>query len=873
MDLVAGQSLGRYEITGHLGAGGMGVVYRARDAQLGRDVAVKVLNDRAAANPSRIERFAREARAVARLSHPNILDIHDFGTHDGITYAVTELLKGHTLADRIDKGPIPLNKGLEICSAIAKGLSAAHGEGIVHRDIKPSNIFITDTGQVKVLDFGIARLREQSVEESSPGSEAATESMTGAGGIVGTVGYMSPEQIDGGKVDGRSDIFGLGCVMYEVLTGKRAFRGKTSTDIMLAILGKDPEPIRSLNEEVPQTVDLIVQRCLEKQPGERFESARDVAFSLKALADSQGTGYSNVLPPKPSPNLPLRFVLAVLAVAVATSVGWFVYSKWLSPPPPGLPEVKHLAVIPFEAVGGDLETAQFTSGLSEIIADDLEWLTQRAANDSWVVPPTTARTSDTADVETMYRRFNANVALTGSVERRGPLLNVTLTSVEAETGSVFASVDIDIDLGNVSSLQLDPVERAAEVVGIEFTEEIREHFSSRATNVARAFELYVRARGIMAAASEEGDIDAAVELLEEATSLDPLFVPAREALAQALAIKFDESGERDFFDRSLEEVRRVVQNGPSANVFQIKAALHASDGDHDEAVAALERAVELFPENGAAYRELGAAYQKLGRTADAERAFQRSANLRPGYWKGPDALARLYLGEGRYDAAANACRRVIDCAPLNRVGYNVLGVIQFLQDDLEAARLTFERSIGAAPTNNYFAYANLGTLHFNAARFADAIGVYEHALAISDSDYQVWGNLAFAYAFGAEPEKAQEPFDRAIKLAEEMRQTDPDNAELFADLASYYAMVDLPDTSRDFLERVTALNPNDPQVFAKVGETYEDLNDREAALEWISRALDADIPPRFFEARPMLRDLISDSRYQQLVAAGPASPQ
>ena len=181
MELKSGQTLGRYEITGYLGAGGMGVVYRARDSQLGREVAVKILNEEAASSPSRIERFEREARAVARLSHPNILDIHDFGTHEGITYAVTELLHGQTLADRLRKGEIPLNKALEICRAIAEGLAAAHSKGIVHRDLKPSNIFITDTGQVKILDFGIARLKERPADKPSPSAEAPTESLTRVG--------------------------------------------------------------------------------------------------------------------------------------------------------------------------------------------------------------------------------------------------------------------------------------------------------------------------------------------------------------------------------------------------------------------------------------------------------------------------------------------------------------------------------------------------------------------------------------------------------------------------------------------------------------------------------------------------------------------
>jgi tetratricopeptide (TPR) repeat protein len=302
------------------------------------------------------------------------------------------------------------------------------------------------------------------------------------------------------------------------------------------------------------------------------------------------------------------------------------------------------------------------------------------------------------------------------------------------------------------------------------------------------------------------------------------------------------------------------------------ASLHTLDGTHEEAVSALERAVELAPESGEAFLELGAAYQKLGRTADAERAYQRSSNLRPGYWKGPDALGRLYIGKGRYDAAANSFRLVIECAPLLTVGYNVLGVIQFFQDDLEASRLTFERSVEVDSTDNYFALANLGTLHFNAARFADAINVYEQALEISETDYKVWGNLAFAYAFGAEPEKAGAPFEKAIELAEEKRDSDPENSELLADLAGFYAMVDQPETSRDLLERVVALEPTDPQVYARIGETYEDLNDRDAALEWIGRALDGGIPPRIFESRPMLRDLVADPRYRRLVDDTLTSP-
>ena len=873
MELAEGETLGRYEIVGHLGAGGMGVVYRARDLRLGRDVAIKVLNDHSAGLPSRIERFALEARAVARLSHPNILNIHDFGTHEGITYAVTELLVGQTLADRLQRGRIPLKKALQICRAVADGLAAAHGEGIIHRDIKPSNIFITDTGQVKILDFGIARLREQSVEDSRPRSEAPTDPVVGTSRMAGTVGYMSPEQIEGHRVDGRSDIFGLGCVMYEVLCGRRAFHGKNSADTMLAILGRDPEPIHAVCPEIPVAVELIVRRCLEKQPGERFESARDVAFAVQALADSRDSDPGVNLPP----SLAARrwrmaryffFAAAVAAVTVAAGMGF----RSVRASPVQLPESKHLAVLAFDTVsGGSVELAQFAAGMTEILAEDLERQAQSDVSGSWVVPTDFARNSGATDVETVYRHFSANVVLTGDLERVGPLLRVRLSSIEPESGHTYRTAQFETDLGNVSSLQLDPVEYAAETVGLQFTPESRHLLQSKATNVARAFELYVRARGVLAGSLEQGEIDTAVALLEEVKTLDPLFTPARESLAGALATAFRKSRERRYFDRCDAEIQALLAMGPTENAYRTQAALYLSDGAVEDAVESLKRAVDLSPGSGQAFQELGAACQRLGRTEDAEQAYQRAMNLRPQYWYGPDALGRLYISQGRYDAAANSFRQVIEFAPLNILGYNVLGVIQFLQDDLEASRVTFEKSIGVDSEDNYFAFANLGTLHFNAARFADAITVYEQALEISDTDYQVWGNLAFAYAFGAEPDRARELFGRAIELAEDSRESRPDDVGILSDLAGFYAMVDQGDTSRDLLERVVVLEPGDPRVFAKIGETYADLKDREAAFEWIGRALAGGIPPRFFESRPMLREIVADPRYRMLVDRETAS--
>jgi len=278
--LNSGARLGPYEILAPLGAGGMGEVYRARDTKLGRDVAVKVLAKPLADDQESLARFEREARVVAALSHPNILAIHDFGTKDGIAYAVTELLEGETLRQRLASGALSLRKSVDYGVRIAQGLGAAHDKGIIHRDLKPENVFVTHDGQVKILDFGLAR--QQPVAHGVQTSSPTLTRHTDPGTVMGTMGYMAPEQLRGRPADQRSDIFALGALLYEILSGRRAFQGETPAETMAAILKEDPAPLAAIDPAL-RPFDRIVRHCLEKSPEERFQSARDVAFDLAAL--------------------------------------------------------------------------------------------------------------------------------------------------------------------------------------------------------------------------------------------------------------------------------------------------------------------------------------------------------------------------------------------------------------------------------------------------------------------------------------------------------------------------------------------------------------------------------------------------------------
>src|SRR6266581_9270303 len=278
MPLSVGTRLGPYEILAPLGAGGMGEVYRARDPRLNREVAIKVLPERLATDPQALRRFESEAKAVAALSHPNILAIHDFGNDQGVSYAVTELLEGETLRSHLRPSALPWRKAVEVGIAIAEGLAAAHSKGIVHRDLKPENLFLTSDGRVKILDFGLARWTAPSTCDPAEAPTLTQENV-----ILGTAGYMSPEQVRGTPADARSDIFSLGCVLYEMVAGRRAFSRETSAQTMAAILEAQPPELATTGKQVPGGLEKVITHCLEKNPQQRFHSAHDLGLALRAI--------------------------------------------------------------------------------------------------------------------------------------------------------------------------------------------------------------------------------------------------------------------------------------------------------------------------------------------------------------------------------------------------------------------------------------------------------------------------------------------------------------------------------------------------------------------------------------------------------------
>jgi eukaryotic-like serine/threonine-protein kinase len=364
MTLSSGSQLGHYQILSPLGKGGMGEVYRAKDLRLGREVAIKVLSDRFSDDKNSLSRFEREGKALASLAHPNILSIFDFGTEEGTSYAVMEILDGETLRSLLSHSTFSWKKAVGITIPIVEGLAAAHSKGITHRDLKPENVFVTADGQIKILDFGLAR-QERAVSEEQRSEAGTISRLTEPGIAVGTVPYMSPEQVRGDAVDARSDIFSFGCVLYEMIAGQRPFAGNSAADTSAAILKDDPQKITELGKTIPVELERIILRCLEKHPDQRVQSARDLAYDLKnILGNSTAT---KTLPVSSARSRSALLVLVIILTLLLAGSIWWYRGKYMEPPS----RAKSIAVLPFRSMSSDKESEYFCDGMTEDILTQL----------------------------------------------------------------------------------------------------------------------------------------------------------------------------------------------------------------------------------------------------------------------------------------------------------------------------------------------------------------------------------------------------------------------------------------------------------------------------------------------------------------------
>ena len=750
-----GDTISRYRIVARIGKGGMGVVYRADDSRLRRPVALKFLPD--SLDENRKHRFLNEARAAALARHPNICPIHDIEEAEGEIFIVMALIDGETLARRISRGPIPPAEASAIAAQIAAGLACAHDLGIVHRDIKSSNIMLDASGHVSIMDFGLA-LAPEAVR------------LTGEGSSVGTPEYMSPEQVRGGEVDARTDIWSLGIVLFEMLTGGLPFRREHRAAVAHAILS-DPVPG---TPGIPAGLQQIVRKALAKDPGDRWPAAHHMARALKgepepAVSENDSTRTLLTVAPKRR-----KFWPVALAVAMLLALAGFASYRFRTSPP-AIPVQKHIAILPMSADNASAVENGVDDALTAALASQ---------PNVTVVTSRELRSGSINTVAAARKYHGVNLALTWTARPAGNTVQFEMDLIQASTGRSVGRRTLVYDPRNPIVSRDQAVTQVFRMLGLA-----PPPVASKAPDPAapEAYSSYLEGRGYLARYDLAGNIDKAIDAFTKSTTRDPNYALAYAGLAEAHWRKFWVSKDRNWISLAIQNAEHATRLDPNlATAHAILATIYRDSDSQEQAIAEFQRALELAPKNAEAARQLAEFYTVLGRFDEAEALYIRSTRARPTDWYGYLLLGLFYKNRQRYDEAVSALNQAKQLAADNDIVRYNLGAVYRAYGRYEQAIVELREALKIR--SNPLFYAALGGVYYYQHQFPSAVTALETAIDLNPDVYWYWGNLGIYAKWSPGSEAKSEPaLTRAIQLAVKDAELDKTNYGIRANIAEYRA--------------------------------------------------------------------------------------
>jgi serine/threonine protein kinase/tetratricopeptide (TPR) repeat protein len=730
MPLSAGDQLGPYKILASIGAGGMGEVYRAQDAKLGRDVALKVLPAEMAHDPERLARFHREAKALAQLDHPNIVTIHSVEECNGVHFLTMQLVEGRSLDRVIPASGLPLEQIVEIARALGDALAVAHDKGIVHRDLKPGNVMVTNEGHVKVLDFGLAK----DVRAANGGDLTLTsDSQTQIGVVMGTPAYMSPEQAAGRLLDHRTDIFSLGVVLHEMATGRRPFEGSSSAELVSAILRDTPPSVTDARPDLPSDLARIIRRCLEKDPSHRVQTARDVSnefrdlarqTSQKLAAATTSTSSSRAVPAADSGISQAdevsgvkRHAIALTIAAILLVIGFAGVGIYLKGSKAG--QVDSIAVLPLENRSNDPEAEYISDGITESINNSLTRLPSLR-----VIPHSVAShyRGKSMDMRKVGDELRVQAVLTGSIAQRGDNLTVNVELDDVRNGKQLWGERYNRKLVDLLAVQNEIAREVSQLLRSQLSAEDQQKLTKGSTDNPEAYQLYLKGKYYTNKLSKAG-FSKGIEYFNQAIALDHQYGLAYSGLA------YNYINQDDWFMPPNEA-------GPKTREAAQKAlAIDESDGGAHLSMAIV---THWYDWNWAA----------------AESEFKRAIELNPNNWEAHTYYSWFLAPMGRNDQSIAEAKRAQQADPLSGfANFNVGGALVFARQ-WDPAIEQLHRAIEVDPTF-WFSHCFLGRAYEQKGKLPEAIAEFQRALELEEDNAEIWSGLGHAYALSGKRAEAQ----------------------------------------------------------------------------------------------------------------------